>query len=179
VEASLGPTPIPAKEEAALRTVYADAEILSPEPMTPPPDSAAMNATSAALPVERGQVAAAPEPAVSELNTSSVTRPAAQDQTASIQPDASGAPLPDAPPPAEEPAETAAESTLVDLNTASLEELNDLGAGRIGRAIIRGRPYASAEDLVTKKVLRRSDFEKIKGLVAVEDRMEGEQALRR
>ena len=52
---------------------------------------------------------------------------------------------------------------LVDLNTASLEQLNALrGAGLVGRAIIRGRPYTSAEDLVTKRVLNRSAFERIK-----------------
>ena len=58
--------------------------------------------------------------------------------------------------------------SLVDLNTASLEILNSLpGAGPIGRAVINGRPYASAEELVTKKVLRRSTYEKIKDRVAV------------
>lgn len=57
---------------------------------------------------------------------------------------------------------------LIDLNTASLEELNSLeGAGRIGRAIIRGRPYASVEELATKKVIRRSVLERIKDQVTV------------
>jgi DNA uptake protein ComE-like DNA-binding protein len=57
---------------------------------------------------------------------------------------------------------------LVDLNTASFEELNNLrGVGPIGRAIIRGRPYASSEDLVKKKVLRRTIYEQIKDQVTV------------
>jgi DNA uptake protein ComE-like DNA-binding protein len=55
----------------------------------------------------------------------------------------------------------------VDLNSASLEQLNALGAGRIGRAIIGGRPYRTAEDLLTKRVLRRSVYERIKGQVTV------------
>jgi hypothetical protein len=45
--------------------------------------------------------------------------------------------------------------------------LNQLGAGRVGRAIVRGRPYASAEDLVRKRVLNRSRFERIKDQVGV------------
>ena len=63
------------------------------------------------------------------------------------------------------------EDGLVDLNTASFEALNTLkGAGPVGRAIIKGRPYASTEELVTKKVLRRNVYEKIKDQVTVEER---------
>jgi DNA uptake protein ComE-like DNA-binding protein len=58
-------------------------------------------------------------------------------------------------------------SDLVDLNSASLQQLNNLGAGRIGRAIIRGRPYLSKEDLVRKRVLNRTDFGRIKDQVTV------------
>jgi hypothetical protein len=55
---------------------------------------------------------------------------------------------------------------LVDLNTASVEDLNALrGAGRIGRAIVRGRPYASVEDLVKKRVLSRSVYVRVKDQV--------------
>ncbi|MBP2498798.1 DNA uptake protein ComE-like DNA-binding protein [Methylobacterium sp. PvP062] len=55
----------------------------------------------------------------------------------------------------------------VDLNTASVEELNALGAGMIGRRIIAFRPYASPEDLVTRRVLKKADYEAIKAAVAV------------
>lgn len=62
----------------------------------------------------------------------------------------------------------AQEAELVDLNTASFEQLNSLrNAGPLGRAIIKGRPYASVEDLVKRKVLRRSVYEKIKDQVTV------------
>jgi DNA uptake protein ComE-like DNA-binding protein len=55
---------------------------------------------------------------------------------------------------------------LLDLNTASVDELNALqGAGRIGRAIVRGRPYGSVEDLVKKRVLSRSVFARVKDQV--------------
>jgi DNA uptake protein ComE-like DNA-binding protein len=59
-------------------------------------------------------------------------------------------------------------SSLVDLNTASFAQLNALkGAGALGRAIIKGRPYTSVDDLMRKKVLRRTAFEKIKDQVTV------------
>ncbi|WP_244424632.1 hypothetical protein [Methylobacterium nodulans] len=48
-----------------------------------------------------------------------------------------------------------------------MEELNALGAGMIGRRIIAFRPYASPEDLVTKRVLKRADYEIIKAAVVV------------
>jgi DNA uptake protein ComE-like DNA-binding protein len=63
----------------------------------------------------------------------------------------------------------ASDAGLVDLNKGSLEDLNTLdGAASLGRAIIRGRPYASVDDLVKKRVLRRTSFEKIKDQVTVQ-----------
>jgi DNA uptake protein ComE-like DNA-binding protein len=57
---------------------------------------------------------------------------------------------------------------LVNINTATLEELNGLrGARRIGRAIIRGRPYTSIEDLLKKRVLNRTTFNRVKDQIAV------------
>jgi DNA uptake protein ComE-like DNA-binding protein len=56
----------------------------------------------------------------------------------------------------------------VDLNTASLEQLNALqGGGLIGRAIIRRRPYTSAEDLLAKQVLSRSTYKRIANQITV------------
>jgi DNA uptake protein ComE-like DNA-binding protein len=60
-------------------------------------------------------------------------------------------------------------ATLIDLNKGSVEELNKLkGAGSLGRAIVRGRPYKSVEDLVKKRVMRRTAFERIKDQVTVQ-----------
>ncbi|MFC5484100.1 ComEA family DNA-binding protein [Microvirga aerilata] len=85
--------------------------------------------------------------------------PVDTDMTGTVTPQAS---LADAKPLA------AAETSLVDLNTASFAQLNSLkGAGALGRAIIKGRPYASVDDLMRKKVLRRTAFEKIKDQVTV------------
>jgi DNA uptake protein ComE-like DNA-binding protein len=47
--------------------------------------------------------------------------------------------------------------------------LNSLkGAGSLGRAIVRGRPYRSADDLVKKQVVRRTVYERIKDQVTVQ-----------
>lgn len=55
----------------------------------------------------------------------------------------------------------------VDLNTASVEQLNALGAGMIGRRIIEFRPYAAPDDLVTRRVLKRGDYDTIKNAITV------------
>ncbi len=50
----------------------------------------------------------------------------------------------------------------VDLNAASVADLNGLGGGMIGRAIIAGRPYSSPEELVAKRVLNKATFARIR-----------------
>jgi DNA uptake protein ComE-like DNA-binding protein len=49
----------------------------------------------------------------------------------------------------------------VDINTASADDLNRLG-GRFAKAIIRGRPYRSVDELLSKRVLTRSAFSQLK-----------------
>ena len=61
----------------------------------------------------------------------------------------------------ESAAAAADEAARVDINTASVEDLNRLG-GRFGRAIVASRPYASVDELVSKRVLTRSTFSQIK-----------------
>jgi len=57
---------------------------------------------------------------------------------------------------------------LVDLNTASVADLNRLrGGGSIGRAIVAKRPYTQVGDLLTKRVLSRSVYERIREQVTV------------
>ncbi|OGD92467.1 hypothetical protein A2697_02880 [Candidatus Curtissbacteria bacterium RIFCSPHIGHO2_01_FULL_41_44] len=58
-------------------------------------------------------------------------------------------------------------SSLVNINTASEAELDKLpGIGPVTAAkIIASRPYGSLEELLTKKVVSKSVFEKIKGLI--------------
>ncbi|MFD1354935.1 ComEA family DNA-binding protein, partial [Methylorubrum suomiense] len=82
--------------------------------------------------------------------------------------------LPSPPTAAPDPAEVAAENApppavaLIDLNTATLAELNGLkGGGAIGRAIIGHRPYASVDQLLSKRVLNRATYQRIKDQVTV------------
>lgn len=72
----------------------------------------------------------------------------------------------EAPPPAE--AANPPGIDLVDLNTASVAQLNGLkGGGAIGRAIVQHRPYASVDQLLSKRVLSRTVYQRIKTQVTV------------
>jgi Helix-hairpin-helix motif len=57
-------------------------------------------------------------------------------------------------------------SEPIDINTASAADLNRLGE-RFGKAIIAGRPYRSVDELVSKRVLKRSTFSRIKDRITV------------
>lgn len=63
----------------------------------------------------------------------------------------------------------AQEVNLINVNTASLSELDILpGVGPVSaQAIIDKRPYSGIEELLTKKAVTRSTYDKIKGLVSV------------
>ncbi|MRI54975.1 helix-hairpin-helix domain-containing protein [Methylobacterium sp. DB1607] len=81
---------------------------------------------------------------------------------------AAPSPPPDPVVEAEENAPPAAVA-LTDLNTASLAELNGLkGGGAIGRTIIQHRPYASVDQLLSKRVLNRATYQRIKDQVTVQ-----------
>ena len=58
---------------------------------------------------------------------------------------------------------------LINLNSATVEELDQLpGVGQVtANKIITNRPYSTLEELLTKKVVNKNVFEKIKGLIAL------------
>lgn len=133
-----------------------------PEPVSPAPEPADPGKQAAAEP---RQVAGTPEPPPlpqtapdSSVGTEIATAGLpAQEPSESIQP---------APATTENSDPRAVE--LVDLNTATLAELNGLrGGGAIGRAILQRRPYASIDQLLSKRVLSRSVYQRIKDQITV------------
>lgn len=103
-----------------------------------------------------GQVPSGIEPAGERAP---VTAAAAQPQPVVAEPTKTAAPVGAAALPA------AISSGRLNLNTASATQLNTIGGGMIGRAIVGGRPYASPDDLLAKRVLNRATYARIKHAV--------------
>lgn len=60
-------------------------------------------------------------------------------------------------------------SQLISLNYATVEELDQLpGVGQVtANKIISGRPYGTLEELLTKKVVNKGVYEKLKSLISL------------
>ena len=64
-------------------------------------------------------------------------------------------------------APTNTDNQIINLNSATIEELDELpGIGQVtANKIITGRPYSMIDELLVKKVVNKSVFEKIKNLI--------------
>ena len=119
------------------------------------------------------ETGAAPEaarlPALREPDRAQAQAPAqVPAQARAPEPAPLPSPAPDPTVPAQESADPRAVA-LVDLNTATLAQLNALkGGGTIGRAIIQRRPYGAVDQLLSKRVLSRATYERIKDQVTVQ-----------
>jgi DNA uptake protein ComE-like DNA-binding protein len=166
------PQPVAPTDQAAPLQV-ADANPTVPDPGS----GSAMDAAAADAPVQDGALALASVPADtaqdhaaalaadadSHVQAPESKQAAAGEETSPVTSETTGAVTV-----ASAASDQAEGDELVNLNTASAAQLNSLrDAGSLGRAIIKGRPYAAVEDLVKRKVVRRSIFEKIKDQVTV------------
>ncbi|HLM40430.1 MAG TPA: helix-hairpin-helix domain-containing protein [Microvirga sp.] len=71
------------------------------------------------------------------------------------------------PPAAAAPAATSSQGALIDINTASkddLDKLPQIGSAR-AEAIIKGRPYRAKNELVDKKIIPQNAYDAIKDRV--------------
>jgi competence protein ComEA len=67
------------------------------------------------------------------------------------------------------PKQPAAATGKIDLNVADLDELARLPGmtPQLAEQIIRGRPYRKLDDLITRKVLGKKQFAKVRDFVVV------------
>ncbi len=140
------PPATPAPEAAPVRVVY-------PGPLGDAPTQPRKFADAAPAEPAPQPVALAPQPAPAEPEPAAAPAPV-EVASAEPQPASEAAPAPS--------------GKGVDLNRASVEVLDHLGGGHIGQSIVQHRPYRSVEDLVKKRVVRRSVYEQIKNQVAAQ-----------
>ena len=153
--AAAPPSPAPVRQILPIPQAARPAPPPSPAPVSPAPVSPPAAVSQAA--------AAAPSPAVT---SSPVQLPV--DAAVVPTPPASAAPQGEVEVAEARTTEGPAAIALVDLNSASVADLNRLrGGGSIGRAIVAKRPYTAVSDLLTKRVLSRSTFERIREQVTV------------
>ena len=155
---------------AALKSGAAAEPASTVAPSAPANLPAVAPAPAAPVPVAESVVAPAPSQAP-EATVAAASPPATPATAVSAEPiqqvaSAEAAEPVDAAP---APDEGTAKSDRININTASPSALDHLpGAGRIGRTIVSHRPYKSVKELVSRRVLRTSDFQKIQSRISVD-----------
>ena len=154
----------------ALPAFAQDAKPAIPPVAAPAPAATATPAPATPTPAPVAPAVAAPKAAAP------VAAPAAKVEAPkaaapAVVPPAAAAPKAAAAPAKATPAKADAKAAvkLVNLNTATAAELDALptiGKART-KAIIAGRPYASVDDLIKKKVLPKNSFDAIKAKVDI------------
>jgi hypothetical protein len=146
---------------------------VSPIAPAPLPQVAPAPAPTPTAPLPAPLPAPSPAPAPNAASPLSPPRTPAP-SFPSPDPDLGTVARPATPSAGEEAIDNAAETAgprgvaVIDLNTGSVAELNGLrGGGMIGRAIVQKRPYASVGELLSKRVLSRAVYERIKDQVTV------------
>lgn len=123
------------------------------------PEAPAPTVANAARPVPR-----LPEPVAATVTSSAVNAEPTDVQATRPESPALETPVKASP---ENAVPTAASPRTIDINSASIEAMDHLTqAGHIGSAIARHRPYRSVKDLLTKRVIRKSVYDRIRTTVA-------------
>lgn len=162
--AAAAPAQVQTAEAAPVRVVYPGPLGDAPAPVRKITDAAPASplATVPAVPV---QTAAAQSPAI----VPAAAPPAAPQPAPAADPAPAPAPVVVAAAESDtQPATDTGAGHGINLNNASIDALNHLGGGHIGQTIVKHRPYRSVEDLVKKRVVRRSVYEQIKNQVAAD-----------
>ncbi len=149
--ASPAAQPAPSADAAPIRVVYPGP--LGDAPVQPRKFADSAPATPAVPAAQPVPAAAPPAPAAAPPAAAKPAAVVVASAEADTQPTADAAP---------------AGKGGVDINSASVDALNHLGGGHIGQTIVQHRPYRSVEDLVKKRVVRRSVYEQIKNQVAAQ-----------
>lgn len=153
VQAASPPQPAPA--DLSVTTPVAAVPAKPPSPAAVVPDTT-LAPQARVIPLTKTAPDAAPLPAPQSSRRAAAPVP----PTDTVEPRPS--------PPTRAIAQTTAGGG-VNINTASVDTLNHLpGAGRIGRTIVRHRPYTSIKDLLDHRVLRASEYARIKPLLTAE-----------
>lgn len=149
-ESRATPSPVaPQRTAPATEVRRAERPVAPAEPAGPPP---APGPVAAAEPIPMALPAAASIEPAEPVRVAARTSPSAAPVAV----------------PSSAPAEEAPRG-LVDLNSAAVGDLNRLrGGGSIGRAIVQRRPYASVDELLSKRVLSRATYDRIKDQVTVQ-----------